>query len=138
MYRYYNPNPKARVDKKTGKPCRWSHYDCVVRAVCCLTGKSWMDAYKFICECGAKVYDMPDGPKAIAEAMKQLGGTKYSWPRGEKRQTVEEIAWDTAGKDYVIIANLAGHVVCCKNGAYWDTWNSGDRTAYTMWIFNKK
>lgn len=125
---YYNPNPKAKAGKN------WHIDDCVIRALCGATDRTWSDMYKIMCEFGAKLYCMPNDIKAITEAMNQFGFSKVSYKRGEPRELAKDIAKKTANGEHVIVVNLAGHIVCCKNGNYMDTWDCGYKTAYNYWI----
>jgi len=131
MYKYYNPNPKARFDKN-GKPQKWHVCDCVIRAISCATGESWRDVYKTMCHIGEELWCMPNDRKAMDAAMKKYGFVKVSYKKGTERDLVKDFSIKHSNK--IAILNLSGHVVCCKEGHYWDTWDCGNKTAYDYWI----
>jgi len=128
---YFNPNPGAKT-KKDGTPKRHDRDDCTIRAVCAATGMSWIDAYKFVCAKTLEVFDVPSGTNGFIHVLESLGFEKVSYKRGSKRDTVCDLAAKSYGK--IIIANVAGHVVCCKNGFYYDTHRCGYQTAYNYWV----
>lgn len=128
---YFNPNPRARVGKD-GKPQKWHLGDCAVRAICAATGMSWIDAYKFASESALKVYEPFNCSKGFGQVMKDLGFIKVSYGRGETRETVSTFA--RTHKSEIAILSLAGHYVCCRDGAYWDVFDCGDSTAYNYWV----
>lgn len=130
---YYNPNPKLRR-RKNGTPYAWSRCDCSVRAVACALNISWEDAYTQLCTAGAVIYDMPDTKEAIGHVLCNNGFeyVKLGKPeRGMRRNTVNETA--RLIKSGVIVANCTGHVVCIKNGKYYDTGDSGDMCVFSYW-----
>lgn len=131
-HKYFNPNPKVKYDKVTGKPKVWHTGDCVIRAISCATGMSWQKTYEYMCSIGAKLCCMPNDRKAIDTAMKELGFVKVSYSRGETRDLVRDFA--RTHENVIAILNLSGHVVCCKDGNYYDTWDCGYKTAYNYWV----
>lgn len=129
---YFNPNPKARISKRTGEPQKWHLGDCSIRAVCAATGLTWIEAYKKMSESALKVFEPFNCTKGFEQCMKDLGLKKISYTKGQPRETVKEFAQNH--KNEIAILNLAGHPVCCKEGEYWDVWDCGEKTAYSYYV----
>jgi len=134
-YQYFNPSPIARY-KKDGTPMKHDRSDCVIRAICAATDMSWDDAFDLAFTVSKRVYDMPFGKNGLEEIMKNIGMRKVTYKRGEKRDTVCDLA--IKYPDMICIANLSGHIVCCKNGHYYDTYQCGYKSAYNYWIKDPK
>ena len=79
-FRYFNPNPTVKIDKKTGKPKRWNKEDCVIRAFACALNKTWEEVFTEICKLGVKYHDMPNSRKIIDKYAENNGMMKYSLP----------------------------------------------------------
>lgn len=118
MYKYYKSNKKKNA------------LDCTVRALMVTEGWDWYKAYDFLCDCGKIVMDMPSSMSALKEAAKRLGYKKAAIKieKGSKRPTPASI---TKEFNSTMILSLAGHVVGCKNGNYYDTWDCGNKSVYT-------
>ena len=130
---HYNPNPEFKNSKKN-----WNRGDCTIRSVCKATGLSWEDAFMKMCMAAMKVHDMPNCKVGEEAGLKELGfikGGSLKPERGEKWPKVYEMAG--AFKNKTIICNCVGHIVCCKDGNYYDTWDSGNYTVRSYWIYNK-
>lgn len=129
VFNYYNPNPTARTDSKTGKPKRWSKGDCVIRAFCCALNKSWDDVFSEMCKIAAKVHDMPNSHSVIDRYAKANGMIKVSIPY---YTTIKEFAYDHNG---VYVINIRGHITCVHNNQINDCWDCGSykmKTYYTV------
>lgn len=122
MYKYFKSNKK----KTAG--------DCAVRAVMVVTGWDWYKAYDALCESGKKKMEMPSSLEAMESLLVKEGfsAMKLTVLKGSKRPTVKEIA--EAYPTYNIIVSVAGHFVGCKNGDYFDTWDSGSKSVYKFFI----
>lgn len=122
LYKYYNPNP---AKKEVG--------DCVIRALCIVTEKSWLDIYDELTVIGRKLY-CPLNWKECYEAYLKENGWKYtgiSNKKGTKRPTVKGFTKEhKTGKYFLIVAN---HVVGVSGGQYIDIWDSGEKCLYGYW-----
>lgn len=130
MWKYYNPNPTAKKQTK-----HWTKQDCGVRAVCKATGLDWVEALKKLCDAALEVYDVPTSDTAIERTLENFGFVKHSYKKGVKRETVKEFCKAHKG---TAILRLAGHVVCCSDGDYFDTWDCGNKTAYCYYTKDTK
>jgi len=131
-YVYFNPNPDARIDKKTGKPKRWGKGDCSVRAFCGVLNLPWSIVFEDLCKVAARMFDMPNDPKVIDKYAKMNGMIKVSLP---EYVTVSEFA---ENHDGVYLINIRSHVACVKNNKIYDTWDCGSYKMKTYYTFEKK
>lgn len=122
MYKYFKSNKK----KTAG--------DCAVRTVMSVTGWDWYRAYDALCEAGRKKMEMPNSLEAMEELLIKEGfsAAKVIVPKGSKRPTVEELA--SAHPSCKIVVSVASHFVGCKGGDYFDTWDSGSKSAYKYYL----
>lgn len=84
-YKFYNPNPEGNEDA-----C-----DCVIRALCAVTGLSWYEVYDKCCEIGKKYGRMPNNStlkfmKIRNEAFGLEPRVIPAPKRGEKSVTVQK------------------------------------------------
>ena len=70
------------------------------------------------------------GASLAKTALAELGFTYtgVSNKKGSKRPTIDEFA--KAHKNGTYVVTVAHHVVCVKDGKYYDTWDSGDNCMY--------
>lgn len=121
-YKFFNPSPKYRVGQK------WHKGDCSVRAISAVTGMTWVESYKLLCESGLHVYNEPASAEAIDFALKKLGFERFSvkkLPGFDKyRPTVEQLCQiESKGN---VFALIQGHAVGIKDGDYYDVWDCGN------------
>lgn len=124
LYQYYQPNEKDAQDR---------YGDCTIRALSKAFDCTWLEAFRKeipFCEQyqTSNIFDVP--VKTRNEIFDQLGFdyTGISNGAGADRPTVKEFAKSHRHGTY--IANVAKHVVCIKDGKYYDTWDSGDKSLY--------
>lgn len=119
----YNPNPKGRKIN-----------DCSVRSMCAATGLSWEHAFGCLAGIAAKQYRMMNEKQVVCKMLQIYGFEKRSLPKVEKggsRVKVDDFAQLHPVGVYVL--HLAGHVVCVKDGAYYDSWDCGHKAVYDYW-----
>lgn len=123
-YVYFQPNDKDLKDKVG---------DCQVRALCKALNLSWLEAFDLtipICR-ELQTYGIFDCDlKRTKEAMKTLGFeyTGISNKKGSKRPTVLSFAQSHPHGRFIL--SVAGHVVACVDGRYYDTWDCGHKSLY--------
>lgn len=117
MYVFYNPSPQG---KRVG--------DCVIRAISKALDQSWDTTYTGIVLKGFEMADMPSGNHVWGQYLKDHGFTRELVPDG---LTVAEFAARYPHGTYVLA--ISGHVVCVKDGDYYDTWQSGDEVPIYAW-----
>ena len=127
MYKYFQPNDKDLKDK---------YGDCTIRALSKALNISWLEAFDLtipICrrEQLPNIFYAPN--KIRNEFLAELG-FRYvgvSNKKGSKRPTVASFARTHKVGTYIV--SLANHVVCVKDGIYYDTWDSGGKSLYGYW-----
>ena len=128
LYQYFQPNKKDLKDKVG---------DCQIRAFCKALDLTWLDAFDLtipICR-ELQTYTIFDSDlNKTKEAMFKLGFEYFgiSNKKGSKRPTVKEFT--LAHKEGTYILSVAHHVVCCKDGVYYDTWDSGNCCLYGYYV----
>ncbi|MBQ0112409.1 MAG: hypothetical protein KBT03_04685 [Bacteroidales bacterium] len=121
MYQNYNANPIARRSD-----------DCTVRAISKLLDKSWEDVYCSLCDYGLMNFDMPSSNYVWGQYLHDRGYSRHIMPDTCPHcYTVRRFAEEHPHGRYLLALN--GHVVCCINGTYFDTWDSGDEIVLYYW-----
>lgn len=122
MYQKYNPNPS-----------KLKASDCVIRAICVVTGYSWERVYEDLVNLGFRMHRMPNEVEVYGEYLASLGmkRAKLRIEKGSKRPTVASFAKEHQSGVYVL--KVANHVVGVRDGIYYDTWDSGKNSLYTYW-----
>lgn len=120
-YKYFMNNP---VGARVG--------DCAVRAISKALGISWEEAYEKLAVNGYRMCDMPSSNTVIASVLRQNGFYRENLPDyGSRIYTVREFAEHNPIGVYVL--GLDNHIVCVKNGSYFDSWDSGDEAVLYFW-----
>ncbi len=120
-YKYLNVNP---AQLNTG--------DCVIRGISVLMDQSWSWTYFMICLQGFLMYQMPSTNDVWSH---------YLYNNGYRRRAIKNTCPDCyTVKDFCIdhpygryLLALNGHVVAVIDGAYYDTWDSGNETVLYYW-----
>lgn len=121
MFIYYNPNPDRNI---VG--------DCVVRALCKLLRKRWLEVYTGICAQGAIMFDMPSSNAVWGAYLRKLGFRKKMLPDYcPDCYSVKDFCREHPYGQFVLM--LGGHVVAVEDGDYYDTWDSGDEVPCFFW-----
>jgi hypothetical protein len=124
-YRYYNPNPAGL------------HIgDCVVRAICAVTGESWETIYTGIALQGYAMSDMPSANAVWGAYLRSKGYKRAVIPNEcPDCYTVGDFADDHTHGNYVLCTG--NHAVAVVDGGVVvDTWNSTSETP--MFYFYKE
>lgn len=117
-YRYYNPNP---ITSTSG--------DCVVRMLCAITGRPWVDVYLSLAEKGIEMGDMMSANRVWMAYLKDLGYKRHVIPNScPDCYTINDFCNDNPVGTYVV--GTGSHVVCIRNGSFLDTWNSGEEPIF--------
>lgn len=125
VYSYCNPHPQG---KRVG--------DCVKRAITIASGKDYnevkreLNRYKR--KTGAEVFN--EWHKNVEPYIKEvLGGVKMSFPavKGKPRMNGWKFCEQYPKGTYIL--QMANHVVCCKDGCLYDTWDCSDKCVYTAY-----
>lgn len=112
-YIYYNPNP-----------LQLSVGDCTIRAISCALDQSWEETYITLCDLGFQMYDMPSANRVWGEYLKLRGFKKHQIPDTcPDCYRITDFCYDNPVGIYIV--GTGSHVVCVKNGNYFDSWDSG-------------
>lgn len=135
----YNPNPDTKKytrGRKRGKTT--SHGDCVVRAFTVLWNVDWATAYKRLCDRGLELCDMPS-QRVVWKSFLNKSDINLKVkvrvpgdPRNTRQMTVKEVAKLTKDNDKVYLCHSLHHVVVCKDGHYYDSWDSGNESVRSL------
>ena len=119
----YNPNPKK---KNIG--------DCSLRAYCAAFGWTWEEAFEKSSKIAKNEALMMDTHKTCEKVMESEGYVIDEEFKKSKRKdlTVNEFALTHPYGTYFL--NTHGHLLCVKDGEYWDSWDSGKKKIRRIYI----
>lgn len=122
----YNPNPKQ---KNVG--------DCSLRAYCAGFGWDWESSFDESAAVAKGEAIMMDTAKTCDKVLKNNGYIIDEEFRKSKRKdlTVNEFAMTHPYGTYFL--HTHGHLLCVKNGEYWDSWDSGDKKVKKIYVKDK-
>lgn len=114
-YRYYNPNP-----------IKDNASDCVVRMLCCVTGKPWAQAFLDLAEKSLELGDMPSVNTVWIALLTDMGFKRYSLPDNcPNCYTVEDFCNDNPKGEFVLATG--SHVLTVRDGFFYDSWDSSQQ-----------
>ena len=120
-YVYYNPNPNG---KNVG--------DCVIRAISKATNMDWESVYTGICVTGYSMCDMPSANCVWGAYLRDNWFVRDVVPNEcPECYSVADFAREHPQGTYILA--LTGHVVCVKDGDWYDSWDSGDKIPMYYW-----
>lgn len=120
-YSKYNPNPEG---KSVG--------DCPVRALAKALDRSWEEVYIGLCLQGFLMGDLPNADRVWSTYLRDEGFERHTIPSDKwDFYTIEDFANDHPQGTYVL--GCDGHVLCVKDGEWYDSWNSGDIVPIYYW-----
>lgn len=119
----YNPNPQ---NKNVG--------DCSLRAYCVAFGITWEDAFDESSATAKSMALMMDTHKTCEAVLTNHGYVIDDKFKKSKRKdlTVNEFAMTHPYGIYFL--HTHGHLLCVKDGEYWDSWDSGDKKVKKIYI----
>lgn len=114
-YQYYNPNPRHKN----------SVGDCTVRAVSKALDIPWETAYIDLTSQGYEMGDMPSSNIVMSAYLHSKGFSRHAIDdMCPDCYTVRDFAEDHPYGTYIL--GTGTHVICVKNGSYFDSYDSGD------------
>lgn len=130
LFAYYQPNNKDIKD---------NYGDCQIRALSKALNLSWLETFDLIIPICREVQAtaiFDSDLKVINKSMEKLGFTynTVSNKKGCKRPTVASFTAEHKNGTYIV--RVANHVVCVKDGQYFDTWDSGRCSLYGYYKLN--
>lgn len=121
----FNPNPKKR-----------NIGDCSLRAYCAAFGWDWDTAFEKASEIAKDNALMMDTHSTCEKVMESQGYVLDEEFKKSKRKdlTVNEFAMTHPYGTYLL--NTHGHLLCVKDGEYWDSWDCGKKKVRRIYIKN--
>lgn len=116
-----NPNPLGR---QTG--------DCVVRAIAIATDSSWRDTYRELCRIGEREADLPNSNLVWHMMLRELGARQFLLPESCP-DCITVRAFCERYQAGIYIIGTGEHAVCCIDGDYYDSFDSGSMTPSYFW-----
>lgn len=113
-WKKFNPNPQGLL---VG--------DCVIRAICAVTGNSWTFIHKELCDLSRDMADWPNADRVWWQYLQ--------WKEFDQQKlinqcpnciTVADFAHDHPKGIYIL--GPTEHAVAVMNGDWYDTWDSGN------------
>ena len=119
MFIYYNPNP---CEIRTG--------DCTVRAISKALNQDWHTTYWGIAVQGDILCRMPSNNDVWGEYLVTKGFAEYLLPQN-RHYTIKDFCKDHSEGTYLLATGT--HIVCAKNGSFYDIWDSGNEQVKSYW-----
>ena len=122
MFILKNPNPK---NKNVG--------DCSVRSICLAEGLNWDNAFLELSTMAAVEKDMPSSNEVIDKFLISKGYERFVCNCPEC-YTIKKFCTEHPTGTFIV--GTGTHVVCCKDGNYLDSWDSGNKIA--LYYYEKR
>lgn len=125
MYYYFQPNSKDH-NNEIG--------DCVIRAICKVSGKSWKEIFDALCTIARTRQSLPNYSDVFSQYLESFG---YKHKIVKKKLTVKYASLLSKSNKRLVM-RCEGHLVAAVDGDYYDTWDSGKKIVKEIWIYDNK
>ena len=116
-------------------PYRKSVGDCVIRAISAAEDVDWDDTFIDLMVKCFQLKDIPSSNSAWGSYLHDLGYSRHIVPDTcPDCYTIEDFTEDHPEGTYILATGT--HVVCARDGNYFDTWPSGQETV--IYYFEKE
>jgi hypothetical protein len=116
-------------------PYRKSVGDCVIRAISAAEDVDWDDTFIDLMVKCFQMKDIPSSNNAWGAYLHDLGYSRHIVPDTcPDCYTIEDFTEDHPKGTYILATGT--HVVCVRDGNYFDTWPSGQETV--IYYFEKE
>lgn len=116
-------------------PYRKSVGDCVIRAISAAEDVDWDDTFIDLMVKCFQLKDIPSSNNAWGAYLHDLGYSRHVVPDTcPDCYTIEDFTKDHPKGTYILATGT--HVVCARDGNYYDTWPSGQETV--IYYFEKE
>ena len=115
--------------------------DCVVRSIMVATGWEWEQVFNALVPICIKLKDVPNSDAVYKKFFSDMKWEACKVEKIEddfgqmKLPTVEEFAMSHKQGTYIL--TVAGHMVCIKEGDWYDTWDSRYYKVRKYWVVSK-
>ena len=94
----YNPNPI----------CKDPHYsgDCMIRAICMVTGHEWVDVYNRLCKRGLEMGSMPNGIHVVAKEFE------------DELQLIDYKNANQSAREFILTHQIGSYIINIKRHAF--------------------
>lgn len=99
--------------------------------MCKALNVSWDEAKLLVSMKGLHEKDIDTADHVWGGILYDKGFRQYLVPYGKGEKSLEEFA--EHHKTGIYVVKLSGHVVCCADGKYYDTWDSGKCVPIYYW-----
>lgn len=121
MWIEHNENPHARRT-----------IDCTIRAISTALEQDWETSFMGICSKGFSTKDMPSANHVWGAYLRSKGWKRHViLNECPDCYTVRDFCREYPHGTYILA--LDGHVICVRDGNYYDTWDSGDEIPLYYW-----
>lgn len=124
MHIHFNNNPKYKDESS------WGRGDCVIRAISCAMNWTWQESYIWCVLHSMTVCDLPNTLEGFRHIMKDLGFERTILDDKYKVNVKTFCEQHKKGIYILSVEGLTGHVVCCKDGDWYDAFDSGQFLVY--------
>lgn len=123
-YIFVNPNPDGNFTD-----------DCTIRAIGLAMDKDWDDVYIELAVYGFMLKDMMEKNRTWGRYLKDHGFRRHVIPDTcPDCYTIIDFCKDNPVGTFIVCTG--SHVICVKDGNYYDTWDSGNETI--IYMFEKE
>lgn len=127
-FKYYQPNKKGLKDEQG---------DCSIRALTKFFDIQWIEAFDELVAYARQTQKMVNSLSNIELLMeeKKIPYISVYKPKDKKKMTVQDFAKANKSGTYILYMRVGYgmHLVCVKDGKFYDTWDCGDRIVYGYW-----
>lgn len=121
MFIKTNPNPNGLYVE-----------DCVIRAICVATNRSWDDVFVNLCLQAFIMKNMPSVNKVWGTYLSSIGFEQYHLPNTcPDCYSIKTFCVDNPVGIFILATG--SHVVAVIDGNYYDAWDSGDEMPIYVW-----
>ena len=125
-FHYFDANPADRITT-----------DCVIRAVCMFTRKTWAETYRDLTEVGIENSIDGQDVKGVELYLAKYGWQKMKQPRKAdgSKYTAREFCQQIAKAGSVYVLSLANHLTyVSETRQIWDIWDCGGKCVGNYWV----
>lgn len=125
LHQYYQPNKKDLKDVQG---------DCAIRALTKFFDITWVEAFDMLVHYARETQTLINSLNNVKLCLedKNIPYVSIYKPKEKKKTTVASFVKQNKTGTFILYvrSGYGTHLVCCKDGKYFDTWDCGDRIVY--------